>query len=164
MGKNIFVIFIALWLFYAWKRTILHILKGNNSCNTYNFRIKSRKCANGLWYNRYCISRRENFWWHDDDICFVLNVKTQLHLLVYWNTQFGPSCCCTMSHTWQLQRTDTTLCSPTTHLIISQLYIVLTTLHHCISSPLFEPYIFFFNFFFYFFFFITHACTAHNRQ
>jgi hypothetical protein len=38
---------------------------------------------------------------------------------------------CTMSHTWQFQRTDTTICSPTTHLIISQLYIVLTTLHHC---------------------------------
>jgi hypothetical protein len=27
----------------------------------------------------------------------------------------APSCCCTMSHTWQLQRTDTTICSPTTH-------------------------------------------------
>jgi hypothetical protein len=31
------------------------------------------------------------------------------------------SCCSTMSHTWQLQRTDTSICSPTTHLIISQL-------------------------------------------
>jgi len=32
-----------------------------------------------------------------------------------------------------------TICSPTTHLIISQLYIVLTTLHHCILlSHLFE--------------------------
>jgi hypothetical protein len=29
-------------------------------------------------------------------------------------------------------RTDTTICSPTTHLIISQLCIVLITLHHCI--------------------------------
>jgi hypothetical protein len=59
--------------------------------------------------------------------------------IVQWN--HDSSCCCTMSHTWQLQRTDTTICSPTTHLIISQLYIVLTTLHHCILlSHLFERY------------------------